>query len=232
MIDTANKQRDTAMSERIHILVCEDHPLMLEAIEDRLAWEDSLPHPVTVTGCRTAELAIEKALAHPPDIILMDLRLENGMSGYQAIPLLKRQLPQVRLIVYSGEVVEGALLAKLMRDRIDGYIHKMSEPTLLIAAIQKVYAGGSFFDPKIERQLIALLRETPLDVSPDTLSPRELQTLTLFAEGRTFEQVAHELQLNRSTVRTHLRRGMDKLRIDSTHDLILYCQRHGIIPLR
>jgi DNA-binding NarL/FixJ family response regulator len=204
---------------------------MLEAIEDRLAWEDSLPHPVSVTACRTAEIAIEKALANPPDIILMDLRLENGMSGYQAIPLLKRQVPQARLIVYSGEVVEGPLLAKLMRDRIDGYIHKMSEPALLIKAIQKVYAGGSFFDPKIERQLIALLRETPLDISPETLSARELQTLKMIAEGRTIEQLAHELQLTRSTVRTHLRRGMDKLRIDSVHDLIRYCQRHGIISL-
>lgn len=166
-----------------------------------------------------------------PDIVLMDVGMPL-LNGIEATSALLKESPStgvVMLSMYSDE----AYVMRSLKAGARGYLLKDTVAPDLVAAIQAVSSGRSFFSPSI-RQLLAedyvrVLRQKGAVDSYELLSPREREILQLLAEGKTNKEVAARLFISPYTVETHRGNILEKLGLHNAAELILYAVRKGII---
>jgi DNA-binding NarL/FixJ family response regulator len=169
---------------------------------------------------RTGEEALVKAPAFLPDVVLMDINLP-GISGIEATARLKRQLPDIRVIMVTvyrdHDMIFDALKAGAC-----GYLLKRFTPAEIREAIIEVRDGGAPMTPEIARRVVEAFHcATRADGAQ--LTKREGQILDLLAQGLANKEIAARLDLSSETVHVHLRRVYDKLHVRSrTEALIKY----------
>ena len=140
-----------------------------------------------------------------PDVAIVDIRLPDG-SGIELTRELLARRPDLGVILYTGDSD-----ADLLYDGLDsgarGYALKAGSTEELLAAIEKVSAGGSYVDPRLDRILLSP-RAT---AGVPSLSPREREIMHLRAEGMTADAIADKIGVSVETVRTHVRNVIRKL---------------------
>jgi len=161
-----------------------------------------------------AESALEDLSARSPNVVLMDINLP-GMSGVDAVRLLKPSLPKtqfVMLTVYEdADHIYNALAAGAT-----GYLLKQTPRAELLAALEDVHRGGSPMTSNIARKVVQSFRQNPIGLPPDgELSPREQEVLDLLARGYLYKEIADRLNITGPTVNTYVRRMYEKLHVRS-----------------
>lgn len=187
--------------EQIKVVVVEDHLMVRKGVELLLRSEDIAVVGVADTVKHAASLIARRR----PDVALVDIGLPDG-SGMDLTSELAKVAPATRVLLYTG-AVDGGIAADAARSGARGIALKASEPADLLEAIRTVAAGGTYFDPRVER----IVEAQPLIRPEPVLSPRERQVFSLLANGMSGEQVARDLVLSPETVRTHIRNAMGKL---------------------
>lgn len=166
-----------------------------------------------------------------PHVVLMDVRMPR-LSGLAAAEQVLARTPGVRVLILTtfdeDEVVDTAL-----RAGVAGFLLKSSPPQDLIDAIRHARAGQGALDPAVVPGVIARLSSAPPPAtrSPelDLLTPRETDVLRLVALGRSNSEVAADLFLGETTVKTHLGRVLDKLGLRDRAQAIAYAYRSGLV---
>jgi DNA-binding NarL/FixJ family response regulator len=161
-----------------------------------------------------AESAVDLLPEKAPNVVLMDINLP-GMSGVEAVKLLKPLLPAtqfVMLTVYEdADHIYNALAAGA-----SGYLLKQTPRQELLSAVEDVHRGGSPMTSNIARKVDQSFRQTAAPVPPgEELSPREQEVLDLLARGYLYKEIAERLNISVPTVNTYVRRMYEKLHVRS-----------------
>lgn len=195
----------------IRIVLVDDHALVREGIRALLA---VMPRIEVVGEAESAVEALELLGRVPADLLLLDIGLKDT-NGLELTRTLGRQYPDLKVLILSMydniEYVRTAIRAGAC-----GYVLKDASSREIVAAIEAIAAGGSFYSSEIARKLAEQSAE------PHNLTPRECQILRMLAQGLDSKAMARELDISVRTVETHRLSIRRKLNIDGSAALIKY----------
>jgi len=218
------------MTKKIRIMLIEDYPGYREIVELALGQE---PDMELISQFGTAERAVRDLLDHVPnhpDIILLDLNLP-GISGLEAIPHFLASLPGARIIVLTQSNREADILQAIMLGA-SGYILKSATVKQLTEGIRTVMAGGAALDAKVAKFVLSTLKNNfPKRDIEQLLTEREMEIITLLAEGRVKKEIAERLGISIFTVVTHVTHIYEKLNVKNAPAAIAKAFQKGILPL-
>jgi two-component system response regulator NreC len=217
------------MSERVKVLVVDDHEIVREGIRMVLATDPELE---VVGVASSGEEAIEKVRELEPDVVLMDIGMP-GLSGFEATRRIRESHPNTQVVALTVHDSEGYVF-QMLQAGATGYVVKRAPAEDVIAAVKRAHQGEAVLHPSVAKLLIKdyLARVAKgEETSFDTLSEREREILKLIAEGKTNREIADTLFLSIKTVQAHRANLMRKLGMHDRTELVKYAIRKGIIGL-
>jgi DNA-binding NarL/FixJ family response regulator len=195
----------------IKISIVEDQPEMRESL---VAWLGDAPGLRCVGAHATGEEALKKIPQENPDVVLMDINL-TGMTGIQCVSRLKESLPKTQVLMLTT-YDEGDMIFDSLRAGANGYLLKNMPQAELVEAVQQVHNGGAPMSLQIARKVINHFhRNTQPNPELEQLTSRELEILKLLAKGYMYKEIADQLSITMSTVRSHVCAVYDKLHVHS-----------------
>jgi DNA-binding NarL/FixJ family response regulator len=217
------------MKKTIRIMLVEDNAEYREVINF------AMKRSKTMELCGqfgTAEIALrslQDRSSPVPDLVLLDLRLP-GMDGLEALPRFREAVPGVRVIILTQSDHEGDVLHAIQQGA-SGYLLKSSSMEEITGGIQTVMDGGASLDAGVARFVLNTLQaKMPKTQSENLLTGRELETLTLLAEGLVKKQIADRLDISPTTVATYVANIYDKLHVQNAPAAVSRAYRVGILP--
>ena len=206
-----------------NILIIEDHPLMRIAIKTALVHRADF-HVIGEGG--TIAEGKSLLLEHKPDLLLLDLYLPDG-NGVNLVVFRNEYARDTKILVFTNSSNETEILA-VLKAGAEGIMGKDSPPDLLRFAISEVLDGKNYLTNCCTMALLHTFKknEQTSENPQRTLSQRKLQVLKLLAKGATNRQIANELVISESTVRSHLQLISQELGLKNKRGLIVYATKH------
>jgi DNA-binding NarL/FixJ family response regulator len=210
----------------ITVLIADDHPIM----RDGLATLIDTVGMTTVAQAESGRDAVREAVRHRPDVVLMDLSMPHG-SGIDATREIAVRCPASKVLVLTMSEDDESI-AQAIRAGARGYILKGATQEEITRAITTVAAGGVLFSAAIADQVLGQLSEAkptapPLRPLPE-LTPRELEVLSLLADGHRNAAIARGLGISAKTVANHLSIIFTKLRVLDRSQAIIAARAAGL----
>ena len=208
------------MSDKIRIIVAEDHLTVREGIKLLLKAQ---PDMEVVGEAGDGEAAIALATQLQPDMVIMDVSMPV-MNGLKATKKLRALYPSLKILTLTRHTDDG-YLRQLIGAGANGYVLKQSAPDELINAIRAVGSGKSFLDPSLTQKVMggyAGATDTLRGENKGNLSTRELEVLRLISLGYSNKEIAARLDLSVKTIEAHKANAMSKLGISSRIDIVKY----------
>lgn len=206
----------------LRVLIADDHPVVRAGYQ-RLLEQGGDIRVVADVGDGAAAYAA--AIAHEPDVIVLDLSMPGG--GMDLIQRLCQRHDDARVLVFSMHedtlFVEQALQAGAR-----GYIGKSSAPVVLVEAVRQIANGNIYIDPDIAQRL-AFQKTKGSDSPFQALSTREFEIVCLLAEGLSVNAIANRLALSYKTVANYATQIKSKLEVDTSAELTRLAIRHGLV---
>jgi DNA-binding NarL/FixJ family response regulator len=215
----------------IRVLVADDQVLVRTGFIMLLDLEED----ITVVGqAATGAEAVELALAHRPDVVLMDIRMPvlDGIGATAQIAGM-RGLERVKVLILTTYDAD-AYVFEALEAGASGFLLKDSGPAELLHAVRVVAAGEALLAPRITRRLIAQLTaaraaQHAAEERLAVLTQREREVLALVGQGLSNEEIADELTLSPATARTHVSRAMLKLGARDRAQLVVVAYQTGLV---
>jgi DNA-binding NarL/FixJ family response regulator len=212
----------------VRVLLVDDDDLMRAGLRAVLSSDAR----VDVVGeAANGRAAVEQVRTLRPDLVLMDVRMPD-LDGIAATREALAASPEVKVVILTtfeqDDYIFGALNAGA-----SGFLLKRTGPEELLAAIQTVAAGDSLLSPSVTRTVIERMAHQP---TPDLgsnrlleeLTPREREVLELLARGLSNSEIAEELVIEDSTVKTHVKRILMKLRLRDRIQAVIFAYESGL----
>jgi two-component system response regulator NreC len=218
------------MSDRIRVLLVEDHTLVRKGIRSLLEAEAD----IEVAGeAENGHEALQKVQALNPQVVLMDITMPS-LNGLEATRQIKKQYPHIHVLILTMHTDEEYIF-QVLQAGASGYLIKQAELRELVSAIRTVHRGELVLSPSISKTVIEnyarLAREADVRDSYDQLSDREREVLQLIAEGYGNREISEQLFVSVKTVEAHKSRIMSKLEINNMAQLVKYAIRKGLTSL-
>lgn len=205
------------------VLVVDDHSLVRAGLRDILGLHEWL---VVVGEAVDGRDGLMQARRLQPDVMVVDINLPK-LSGLALIRTVRSECPGTNCLVFSMHRPEQIALA-LIESGARGYVCKTASGTELIAGLERVAAGDSYFDPEFSQTLMSHYSRDR--TQPDYgMSPREREVLIGLAEGLSNKQIAARLDIGVRTVDTHRERLVRKLNIRNVAQLTRFAIEHGLV---
>lgn len=216
------------MKKSYRIVIAEDHTILREGLRALLSTD---PQFDVVGEAGDGRAAIRRCDELAPDLVLMDLSMPR-MHGFDAIKEIKRQSPEIKIIVLTVHKTDEYILATLQAGA-DGYVLKDATQSELVMAIRNVLAGKRYLSPGISDRVIQGYLEGKETIKTssawDTLTRREREILKLIAEGYKNKEVADHLFISLKTVEKHRANLMKKLDLHNAAELTVFAMEKGLV---
>ena len=212
----------------LRVMLVDDHQVVREGIKLLLADTEDV---VVCAEASSAREAVAVAAQSLPDVIVMDVRLQDG-SGIEATRDIRAARPQTSVLMLTSFADDEALFASIMAGAA-GYVLKQIRGDELVRAIRAVGAGQNLLDPAVTKSVFDRLRKGKhllKDEKLARLSPQEERILGLVAEGGTNGQIANELGLAEKTVKNYVSSILAKLEVTRRAEAASYLTRHTTTP--
>jgi DNA-binding NarL/FixJ family response regulator len=214
---------------KIRVLVVDDQALVRAGFRMLLDAEDDLD---VVGEAADGQQAIEQVTRTRPDIVLMDVRMPN-LDGVAATARITAAPSPPRVLMLTTFDLDEYVFAAL-RAGASGFLLKDTPPEQLVEAIRVIARGDALLAPSVTRRLIELFARTT--APPPTphpafteLTEREREVLRLMARGLSNAEIAHQLYLSETTVKTHVGRVLMKLEVRDRVQAVVLAYEHGLV---
>jgi len=211
----------------MRVLLVDDHTLFRQGLRTLLEKHGAFQVVGEAEDGRTAVTLVEQL---HPDVVVMDIAMK-GLNGIEATRQIRQRFSRTQVIVLSMHLLES-YVRQALESGAAGYLLKSAAGSELIAALENVRHGGTYFSAPVSRMIVEGYLETNRAAKAEkltVLTPREREVLQLIAEGKTTKEIAVILSVSPKTVETHRMRLMDKLDIYETAGLVRYAIRRGVI---
>ena len=212
-------EQTAGAAAKARVLVVDDHALLRTGVANIINQEPDLS--VIAEAGNGAE-AVDAYEQHHPDVTLLDLRMPV-MEGVEAVRRIREKDPAARVIVLTTYDTDDEI-ARALKAGAKAYVLKDISADDLIACIRSVLAGRTYLAPAAAAKLAE-------GVTRVQLTPREMATLRLMADGRANKEIAGELGISERTVKTHLGHLFAKLGVTSRTEAIKVATRRGLVRL-
>ena len=214
----------------IRVLIVDDDALMRAGLRGVLSSDGAIE---VVGEAGDGRDAVHRARRETPDVVLMDVRMPD-LDGIAATERILAAAPGVRVMILTTFEQDDYIFGAL-RAGASGFLLKRTRPEELIAAIHTVAAGDSLLSPSVTSRVIQRMARQPApDRSRDArlgeLTPREREVLALVARGRSNGEIAAELVIEESTVKTHVKRILMKLDARDRVQAVIFAYEAGLVP--
>lgn len=208
------------MTDKIKILIIDDHPLMRRGIKQLIELENNFE---VVGDAGSGNEGIALALKTQPDLIILDLNMK-GLSGLDTLKSLRNEDVDARIVILTVSDAKNDIFA-LIDAGADGYLLKDTEPDTLLGQIKQIAQGEVILSDSIKD----LLLERSSSQEPiHALTDREMDVLQLIAKGLSNKQIAAQLFISEETVKVHIRNLLRKLNVHSrVAATVLYLNTKG-----
>jgi len=218
------------VANMIRVALADDQALVRSGFAALLDAEDD----ITVAGeAADGESAVRLAIREKPDVMLMDIRMP-GLDGIEATRRIAASpgLGGVHVVILTTFELEEYIFDGL-RAGAAGFLVKDTDAAELLRAVRVVAAGESLLSPTVTRRLIAEFATRTKRARPvpgiDELTAREREVVTLVAAGLSNTEIADQIYVSQSTVKTHTARAMMKLRARDRAQLVVYAYEAGLV---
>jgi len=199
------------LTKNIRVAIVEDDTLILSSLQQIIHNSDGF----NVVSCYTnAEDAIKSITDANPDVLLLDIDLP-GISGVKALPKLKKNLPDLNIVMLTIHEESELVFTSLERGAV-GYLLKSTNPNLILNGIREVYKGGAPMSPSIARKIIASFQPN----NNNQLTERELEILQELSNGANNKKIAEDLFISTNTVKAHIKNIYKKMHVHSRAEAV------------
>jgi DNA-binding NarL/FixJ family response regulator len=212
------------MTDRIHVLIADDHAIVRQGLRQILSETDDL---LIAGEAGDGAEALQLARQQSWDVFLLDVSMPNR-NGIDTLKQLKKEFPRLPVLILSMHPEEHYAV-RALKAGAAGYLTKQSAPEQLVTAIRQVAAGKKYVSPAVALQLAEAIADDVDKPPHERITDREYQVLVLIAAGNTLTQVAEKLNLGVATVSTYRARLLEKMSLKSTAELIRYGIEHGLV---
>ena len=209
----------------ISVLLADDQALVRGGFRLIL---DAEPDIEVIAEAADGGQAIDEALQARPDVVLMDIRMP-ALDGIQATRQLIPQLPATRVVMLTTFDLDDYIV-DAFRAGASGFLLKTAPPQQLVAAVRTVHAGDALLAPASTRRLIEQSARPPAPAPAlDMLTPREHDVLHLLARGLTNAEIAQQLVVEPSTIKSHVASVLAKLGLRDRVQAVIAAYETGLI---
>jgi DNA-binding NarL/FixJ family response regulator len=219
--------------EVIRVIIADDHALFRRGLEMVL---ESEPDIEVVAQANDGHEVVKLAVEHVPDLVLMDVRMP-GRGGIDAAAAIKDQVPNSKILMLTISDEEEDLYDAI-KAGASGYLLKEISIEEVAGAIRSVHAGQSLISPSMASKLLtefaAMARkdEEKQQMPTPRLTDREMEVLTLVAQGLNNRDIAKELFISENTVKNHVRNILEKLHLHSRMEAVVYAVREKLLEIK
>ncbi|MCG0239462.1 MAG: response regulator transcription factor [Firmicutes bacterium] len=211
----------------MRVLLADDHTMFRKGVQAALS---GAPEITIVAEAADGQEAVELAVRHRPDLVLMDINMPV-MNGVAATRWIKQRVPETRIVMLTVSDTDRDLF-EAIKAGADGYLLKNLGPEELVAAVRAAAAGEAPISPLMAAKMLKEFREGRVGTAPaeaHPLTPRELEVLQLASQGLTYKEIAARLYVAESTVKNHMRHIMEKLHLRNRSEAIRFAFREGLV---
>lgn len=216
--------------EKIKLFLADDHAVLRAGLRMLL---ESQPDITVVGEAGDGKTTLSLATSLLPDVLLLDVGMPD-MDGLGVLHAIRVDAPQCRVLLLTMHE-EEAILRAALRAGASGYVLKQAAEAELLTAIRAVARGEAYVDPALTRAMIEGYLESPESgenpEQMDGLTAREIEVLTLIAEGYTNKEVADKLVVSVKTVETHKAHIAGKLGVKSRVEWLRYAREKGLLDI-
>ena len=212
--------------KQLRILIVDDHEVVRLGLRTLL---DRHPNFSVIDEAGTAREAVEKALHHQPDVVVMDVRL-HGSSGIEACREIMAEASEIKVIILTS-YAEDEMLFDAISAGAAGYVLKQIGGDELVRSIEAVGRGEALLDPSLVQKVFARVREAARKEEAAAfaeLTDQELRVLAQVAEGKTNREIAKALFLGEGTVRNYVSSILSKLTLTNRAEAAAYAVEHNL----
>ncbi|SDK17848.1 response regulator [Sediminibacillus albus] len=208
----------------IKVLFVDDHEMVRIGVSSFLATQ---PDIEVVAEAENGKAAVELALELRPDIILMDLVMDE-MDGIEATEKIIAAWPEAKIIVVTS-FIDDEKVYPAIEAGAASYILKTSKAGEIAKAIRSTYQGEQVFEPEVTNKVMARMRSKQPVPPHESLTAREMEVLLLIAQGRTNLEIAEELFIALKTTKVHVSNILSKLEVQDRTQAAIYAYKQGLV---
>ena len=205
--------------KKISVLIADDHAVVRTGLSALLGAEKDIH---VTDQAKNGKEAVTKALANPPDVVVMDLRMPE-MDGVEATVELQRQLPSARILVLTS-FGEADDVAHALEAGAAGAITKTAEDAELVDVVRRIAAGENYVSPTLRK----LLRDNP---PVQKLSPRQTEILGYMVKGLTNKDIASLLRIREDSVEEHVNTILSKIDASNRTEAVAIALRKHLLKI-
>lgn len=208
----------------INVLFADDHEMVRIGVSAYLSSQKDID---VIAEADDGQQAVDLALEHRPDIILMDLVMKE-MDGIEATKKIIDQWPTAKIIIVTS-FLDDEKVYPALEAGATSYMLKTSKANEIADAIRSTYEGQSILEPEVTGKIMNKMRQKPVDYPHEHLTEREKEILMLMAEGKTNQEIAEELYIALKTVKVHVSNILGKLEVQDRTQAVIYAFKHDLV---
>ena len=208
----------------INVLFVDDHEMVRIGVS---AYLSAQPDIEVVGEASDGAEGVKKALELRPDIILMDLVMEE-MDGIQATKEIISRWPEAKIIIVTSFLDDEKVYPALEAGAVS-YMLKTSKASEIADAIRATYKGQSVLEPEVTGKMMQRMRAPKKVELHEELTNREMEILLLMTEGKSNQEIADVLFISLKTVKVHVSNILSKLNVQDRTQAVIYAFKHSIV---
>lgn len=208
----------------ISLLIIDDHQMVRLGLTSYFAMQEDIK---VIGEAVNGVEGVDLALKYRPDIILMDLVMEE-MDGIKATQEILQQWPEAKIIILTS-FIDDEKVFPAMEAGASGYLLKTSSASEIAQAVRKTNQGDGVFESQVTEKMMRRSQEADITYPHDELTGREFEVLQLITKGFSNQEIADELYITLKTVKTHVSNVLSKLEVSDRTQAAIYAYQHDIV---